>query len=167
VVIGLEEFRHTLGHFASGVTIVTTRDPNGRPVGLTASAFTSVSLDPPLVLVCVDLKARCYAAFDACRHFAINILEARQEDLSRHFASSTVDDKFDEVEPGTGQLGLPLIERALAHLECEKVSTFPGGDHTIFVGRVEAARVGAGDPLVHYRGRYDRLRSTPPPAGDR
>ena len=159
-MIGLDEFRHVLGHFASGVTIVTTHDPDGRPVGFTASAFTSLSLDPPLVLVCVDLKARCYAAFEAGRHFAINILGAHQEHLSRRFASSSVDDKFDGIAAERGRLGLPLIGGALAHLECEKIAAYPGGDHTIFVGRVQAARVGGGDPLLHYRGRYDHLGST-------
>jgi flavin reductase (DIM6/NTAB) family NADH-FMN oxidoreductase RutF len=165
-VIGLEEFRHVLGHFASGVAIVTTHDPDGRPVGLTATAFTSVSLDPPLVLVCVDLTARCYAALSACSRFAISILGAHQEGRSQRFASNA-DDKFDGAVPPAGRLGLPLIEDALAHIECEKVAAYPGGDHTIFVGRVEAARAGAGDPLLHYRGRYDRLLSTLTPSGGR
>ncbi len=159
-MIGIDEFRRVLGHFASGVTILTTRDHAGRPVGLTASAFTSVSLEPPLVLSCVDLKARCYAAFDTADLFAVNVLGSHQEHLSRRFASAVFEDKFDGLRHVPGSLGLPLIEGALAHIECAKVSTYPGGDHTIVVGRVEASTVGDGHPLVYYRGRYDRLLSS-------
>jgi flavin reductase (DIM6/NTAB) family NADH-FMN oxidoreductase RutF len=115
-----------------------------------------VSLDPPLVLICVDLKARCYPALHATDRFAINILGADQEALSRRFAS-LIDDKFDALTPDAGQLGVPLIPDALASIECEKVAAYPGGDHTIFLGRVEAMRVRAGEPLLHYRGRYNRL----------
>jgi flavin reductase (DIM6/NTAB) family NADH-FMN oxidoreductase RutF len=159
-VIGVDEFRRVLSHFASGVTILTTRDSDGRPVGLTASAFTSVSLEPPLVLVCVDRKARCHDAFDTADHFAVNVLGAHQEDLSRRFASAELDDKFDGLAHAPGALGAPLIEGALAHIECVRVSAYPAGDHTILVGRVEASAVGDGHPLLYYRGRYDRLSST-------
>ncbi len=157
-MIGADEFRHVLGHFASGVTVVTTRDAVGRPEGLTASAFTSVSLDPPLVLVCVDLEARSHAAIEACDRFAINVLGAHQEALSRRFAS-TLEDKFDGLAYHSGALGAPLLARALAHIECEKVATYPGGDHVILVGRVEALRAGDGEPLLYYRGRYGRLHA--------
>lgn len=157
-MVGLDDFRHVLGHFASGITIVTTRDGDGRPVGLTATAFTSASLDPPLVLICVDRNARCYVALEACDRFAVNILGSHQEALARRFAS-TLDDKFGGLECHAGHLGLPLIPDALAHIECEKVSAYPGGDHTILLGRVEAVRAREGDPLLHYRGRYDRLQS--------
>jgi len=157
-VIGLDDFRRVLGHFASGVTVVTARDAQGRPVGLTASAFTSVSLTPPLVLVCVDVKARCYPALYASDRFAVNILGAHQEALSQRFASN-IDHKFEALTPHPGRLGLPMIPGALAHIECEKVGIHPGGDHTIFVGRVEAATAHEGEPLLHYRGRYDRVLS--------
>ena len=157
-MVGFDDFRHVLGHFASGITIVTTRDADGRPVGLTATAFTSVSLDPPLVLICVDLKARCYAALEACERFAVNILGSHQEALARRFAS-TLEDKFHGFECHAGHLELPLIPDALAHIECEKVAAYRGGDHTIFLGRVEAVRARDGDPLLHYRGQYDRLQS--------
>jgi flavin reductase ActVB len=161
-VIGIDEFRRVLSHFASGVTILTTREGNGRPVGLTASAFTSVSLDPPLVLACVDLKARCHDAFGAAERFAVNVLGVDQEPLSQRFASAGVDDKFDGLVLVSGALGLPLLEGALAHIECAKVAAYPAGDHTILLGRVDAAAVGEGHPLLYYRGRYDRLLS----AGD-
>ncbi len=158
-MIGRDDFRHVLGHFASGVTIVTTYDEDGQPVGLTASAFTSLSLDPPLILVCVDQNARCYGALARCERFAVNILATHQESVSRRFASS-VDDKFDGLRLERGKVETPLIADALAHIECEKVAAYPGGDHTIFVGRVEASRVGPGEPLLHYRGLYDRLHSS-------
>ncbi len=159
MVVGPDDFRHVLGHFAGGTTVITARDPEDRPVGLTATAFTSVSLSPPLVLVCIDFKARCYAAFEACGRFAVNILESGQEAQARRFAS-TLEDKFDGLEFERGRSGLPLIAGALAHVECEKVGAYPGGDHTIFVGRVEVARAYGGEPLLHYRGRYDRLQSS-------
>jgi flavin reductase (DIM6/NTAB) family NADH-FMN oxidoreductase RutF len=158
MAIGPEEFRRALGHFASGVTVVTTRDADGRPIGLTASAFTSVSLTPPLILICVDHQAQSYDALKAQDRFAVSILTADQEPLSRHFASTQAR-KFDRVAFERGVSGLPLLSGALAHLECRTVHAYPGGDHTIFVAEVEVARVGSGEPLLHYRGRYDRLRS--------
>lgn len=162
MVVGPDDFRHVLSHFASGITIVTTHDADGCPTGMTATAFTALSLDPPLVLVCVDLKARCYPALAACERFAVNILEAGQEALSRRFASATIDDKFEGVAYHAGRLGLPLLDGALAALECAKVSTYPGGDHMILVGCVDAVAAGEGDPLLHYRSKYDRLQSSSP-----
>ena len=151
-----DDFRRVLSHFATGVTLVTTRDSDARPAGLTASAFTSVSLDPPLILVCVDHKAQSFPALAESGRFAINILRAEQEHLSRRFASTRLD-KFDGVSFRLGALGLPLIEGALAYLECMTVSAHREGDHTIFVGRVEHADTGSGEPLLYYRGRYNRL----------
>ena len=159
--IGPEEFRRVLGHFASGVTVVTTWDADGRPTGLTASAFTSVSLTPPLVLICVDHQAQSYEALRAHGRFAVNILSADQDPLSRHFAT-TRPNKFAHIPFQKGARGLPLLPATLAHLECRTVYTYPGGDHTIFVGEVEAAAVGEGEPLLYYRGGYNRLRLTQP-----
>jgi len=154
--ISQEEFRHTLSHFASGVTIVTTREADGRPTGLTAAAFTSVSLDPPLVLVCVDRSSNSLAALIAYGRFAVHILADDQEALSRRFASKE-DNKFSGVSFAPGKLDLPILDSALAVLECRTVHTYDGGDHTIFVGEVEAAHTGQGSPLLYYRGRYGRL----------
>ena len=159
MVISPDEFRQALGHFATGVTVVTTSDGDGRPTGLTASAFTSVSLDPPLVLVCVDHKSQSYPALRERGRFAVNILRRDQQAVSRRFASTRLD-KFDEVPFHVSAIGLPLIDAALAQLECVTVSMHVEGDHTIFVGRVERAHVGAGEPLVYYRGLYDRLSGT-------
>ena len=156
-MISPDDFRRALSHFASGVTIVTTSDGEQRPTGLTASAFCSVSLDPPLILICVDHKSQSYPHLRESGRFAINILHQGHEQLSRRFASSRLD-KFDGVAFTLGTLGVPLIDAALAHLECRTVSAYVEGDHTIFVGRVEAVDVGEGDPLLYYGGRYHRLR---------
>src|SRR5437879_3408531 len=161
-VIPPDEFRHTLSHFASGVTVITVCDRDGRPTGLTASAFTSVSLEPPLILVCVDHKSQSYPALVAGKTFAVNILSHDQEHVSRRFATTKVENKFEGVPFTLSQMGLPLLENALAQLECATVNVHLEGDHTIFVGRVERARAGAGLPLVYYRGRYDRLSGPTP-----
>jgi flavin reductase (DIM6/NTAB) family NADH-FMN oxidoreductase RutF len=155
-VVGADDFRRVLGHFATGVTILTTRDGEARPAGLTVSAFASVSLEPPLVLACVAHKAETYPALLESGRFAVNVLGADQEPLSRLFALSG-GDKFHAVPFHTGDLGLPLIDGALAHLECTTVSRHVEGDHTVFVGRVERAAAAAGEPLLYYRGRYARL----------
>jgi flavin reductase (DIM6/NTAB) family NADH-FMN oxidoreductase RutF len=156
-VINGDDFRHALSHFATGVTIVTTCDADQRPTGLTASAFSSVSLDPPLVLICVDHKSQSFPHLRESGRFAINILHCDHEHLSRRFASSRLD-KFDGVGFRMGTLGVPLLDQALAQLECQTVSAHVEGDHTIFVGRVESIHVGDGEPLLYYRGRYHRLR---------
>jgi flavin reductase (DIM6/NTAB) family NADH-FMN oxidoreductase RutF len=150
------EFRTALRNFAAGVTVVTTRDEDGRPSGLTASAFTSVSLDPPLVLVCVDHAATAHPALRAHGWFAVNVLRQEQEGISRRFAASG-GDKFDGVPCHEGKTGLPLIDGALATLECRVVGAHEAGDHTIFVGAVEAASVRNGRPLVYFHGGYHGL----------
>jgi flavin reductase (DIM6/NTAB) family NADH-FMN oxidoreductase RutF len=155
-VIAADDFRRVLGHFATGVTILTTCDSDARPTGLTASAFSSVSLDPPLVLICVDHKSQSYPALKERGCFAVNILSTEQQTLSRRCASTRLD-KFDGVPHTISDLGLPLIDGALAHLECTTVSMHVEGDHTIFVGRVERAGVGAGEPLLYFRGQYQQL----------
>lgn len=155
-MVGADDFRRVLGHFPTGVTIVTTSDGEARPTGLTVSAFSSVSLDPPLILVCVDHKSQTFPALLESGRFAVNVLTTDQQAVSNRFASTRLD-KFAEVPFRMGHLGVPLIDGALAHIECETVSTYAGGDHTIFLGRVEHVAVGKGDPLLYFRGRYDRL----------
>jgi flavin reductase ActVB len=161
------EFRTALRCFAAGVTVVTTRDQDGRPSGLTASAFTSVSLDPPLVLVCVDHAATAHPDFRAHGWFAVNVLRREQETLSRQFAESG-GDKFQDVPFHEGRTGLPLLDGALAALECEVVDAHEAGDHTIFIGRVEAATISGGRPLVYFHGGYHGLTADgSTPHGDR
>jgi flavin reductase (DIM6/NTAB) family NADH-FMN oxidoreductase RutF len=161
-VISPDEFRRVLSHFVSGVTVITVCDGDGRPTGLTASAFTSVSLEPPLILVCVDHKAQSYPALMAGKRFAVNILNLEQEAVSRRFATTKIDNKFEGVPFTLSPLGLPLLDNALAQLECETVNVHVAGDHTIFVGRVERSNASSGVPLVYYRGKYDRLSGATP-----
>jgi len=159
-VVSPDEFRRVLSHFATGVTIVTTRDTDGRPTGLTVSAFCSVSLDPPQVLVCVDHKSQSYPALRDRDRFAVNFLGERHEDVSRRFATTRLD-KFDGVPHKLSSHGVPLLEGALAQLECRTVSRHVEGDHTILVALVEEARNGAGEPLLYFRGKYRHLADTP------
>ena len=151
-----KELRRLMGHFATGVTIITTKGADGTPYGLTANAFTSLSLDPPLCIVCVDRKAESFAHFYDSKVFTVNILTTEQEDLSNRFAKSG-GDKFTGVATVPGHHGAPLIEGALAHIECRITDTLEGGDHVIHVGQVEHMHMQAGDPLLFFQGRYRRL----------
>jgi len=160
------EFRTALRSFATGVTVVTTRDREGRPSGLTASAFASVSLDPPLVLICVDHAATAHPDLRERGWFAVNILRREQEALSRRFAVSG-GDKFGGVSYHEGRTGLPLLDGSLATLECRIVEAHEAGDHTIFIAQVETASVTEGRPLVYFHGDYHSLTADgEAPAGD-
>jgi len=150
------ELRRVMGHFATGVTIVTTHDGSGRCYGLTANAVCSVSLEPPLVLVCVDKQAESHPAFEMSQAFVVNVLTAEQEELSRRFAVSG-GEKFVGLACRNGGTGTPIIEGALAHVECRVVAAHDAGDHTIYIGRVESGDVGNGDPLLFFRGKYHRV----------
>jgi flavin reductase (DIM6/NTAB) family NADH-FMN oxidoreductase RutF len=156
-VIGADDFRKVLSHFASGVTVITTTDRDGRPTGLTASAFTSVSLDPPLILVCVAHTSQSYPALSERGRFAVNFLGVKQQELSRRFATSKIIDKFDGVSHRISGLGLPVLADALAHVECVTVNAHVEGDHTVFIGRVEACDTATGDPLLYFRGQYGTI----------
>jgi 3-hydroxy-9,10-secoandrosta-1,3,5(10)-triene-9,17-dione monooxygenase reductase component len=149
-------FKAALSRFATGVTIITTREADGSPVGFTASSFTSLSLDPPLVLFCLARNAASFDAFTANPAFAVNILADGQQDISNRFAQRG-DDKFAGVATRVGKGGAPLIEGSLAGLECRTTETLPGGDHLIFVGQVEEIHLGEGGPLLYYRGQYETL----------
>ena len=151
------ELRRVLGHFATGVNVVTT-SVGGEPHGLTVNSFASLSLDPPQVIVCLKRGNRSYPAFEEATHFAVNVLAEGQLELARLFAS-TRDGKFAAVEhlPG-GASGAPLLARAHAWLECEVSQRFAvPGTHTIVVGRLLGYSLGEAPPLVFHRGRYHRL----------
>ena len=148
-------FRQALGHFASGVTVVTT-EYEGVPYGMTVSSFASVSLKPPLILICIDKLVNTHAAIAGAGRFAVNILEKKQEHLSRRFATHE-DNKFVGVAWHTGQLGLPVLEGVLTVIECQVADTLPGGDHTIFIGEVMDAGINQGSPLLYYRRGYHEL----------
>jgi flavin reductase (DIM6/NTAB) family NADH-FMN oxidoreductase RutF len=156
------DFRRALAQFASGVTAVTTRDGSGRPLGLTVTAFSSVSLDPPLVLVCVDERSETHAGFRDSGLFGVSVLAEDQEDVSRRFAWSGPA-KFETTGLVAGSTGVPLVAGALAHLECRVVAAHTAGDHTIYVGEIVALSTRAGRPLVYNQGRYRRLE---PGGGD-
>lgn len=151
-----DSFRAALGRFVSGVTVITTRDRDGRDHGMTVSAFCSASLDPPLVLACIGHEASMHAAMMQADHFGVSILAAGQEQLARRFADQR-SDRFDGVGYTRGQLGLALIDDALAHLECMVVDRYEAGDHTVVIGRVEAASSYRGPPLAYYRGGYTQI----------
>jgi flavin reductase (DIM6/NTAB) family NADH-FMN oxidoreductase RutF len=157
LVVGADDFRKVLSHFASGVTIITTCDTDGRPTGLTASAFSSVSLDPPLILICVAHKSQSYPAILERGRFGVNFLRREQEDLSRRFATSRLD-KFDGVPHHVTANGVPILTEALAHVECVTVNKHDEGDHTVFIGRVDACGTADGMPLLYFRGKYESLR---------
>ena len=156
MTVSKEEFRRALGHFASGVTVVTSKGEDGLLRGITVSAFSSVSLDPPLVLICIDKKASLHDHLKEGRHFAVNILADDQEIISRRFASKEAD-RFEGLGHREGGTGAPLINGALATIECRIVHAYPGGDHTIIVGEVLATEVIEGGPLAYFRGGYVRL----------
>lgn len=147
------ELRNVLGTFTTGVTIVTTRDAEGASHGVTANSFSSVSLDPPLVLWSQALTSRSYPAFRDSEHFAVNILADDQVAISNHFAQSK-DDKFSGIAHDVGLGGVPVLAGTTAHLECVKVATYPGGDHVVYVGRVERVGHSKRQPLAFGSGRY-------------
>lgn len=149
-------FRRALGNFATGVTIITTIDTDRTPVGLTASSFNSVSLEPPLVLWSLDRRAQCLSAFQAATHFAVHVLATHQVDLSTRFAQSGID-KFEGLacEPGRGDV--PLLKGCAAVFECRTVHRYEGGDHEIYVGHVEGFESEDHEPLIFHKGRYARL----------
>ncbi|MGW2840646.1 flavin reductase family protein [Streptomyces sp. NPDC001493] len=138
-----------MARFTSGVAIVTTSDRQGTDHGFTASSFTSVSLDPPLVLVCIARSARCHPAFQREHRFGVSILASDQGALAKRFASSS-DDKFEDVAVVRTGHGTPLMRGALCTLECETHAQYESGDHTILVGRVAETVTGGGSPLVWY-----------------
>ena len=148
-----EQYRHLLSRFPTGVTVATTIDRRGTPHGMTASAVASVSLEPPILLVCVDHSADFHAALSTARTFALSVLAHGQENLSRRFAEERTD-RFDGVPIVTGPDGLPLIEGAVAHILCERSESHEAGDHTVFFGRVTGGSIFDHKPLVHFRSGY-------------
>jgi flavin reductase (DIM6/NTAB) family NADH-FMN oxidoreductase RutF len=151
-----DAYRAVLGRFASGVTVVTARDEQGHDHGMTVSAFSSVSLSPPLIMICIGHDASLRPVIDLAKHFGVSILSASQEALSRRFA--TVGNRFEGIGFERGELGgVALLEGALAFLECRIVARHPCGDHTIVVGEVENAGNRDDRPLLYYRGGYAQL----------
>jgi flavin reductase (DIM6/NTAB) family NADH-FMN oxidoreductase RutF len=156
VTIDPQELRRVMGHFATGVTIITTKDKEGSPNGLTANAFMSLSLDPPLVLISVDKSAQCYHCFESMNGFTVNFLSEEQENISRRFATKGID-KFAGLQWREGTNGAAILHAALGYVECRIRQCHDGGDHTIVVGEVVAAHASGGQPLIFFKGKYQRL----------
>lgn len=151
-----EEFRRACARYATGVTVATVNGPDGAPDGMTVNSFTSVSLEPPLILVCIAKSARCHASFLAAKAFNVNVLREEQIDLSQHFAASK-DNRFEGLAWREGILGAPVLDGVLAVLECAVHSSFEAGDHTVFVGRAESAESHDGVPLLYFASAYRKL----------
>lgn len=152
-------FRDVMGHLAGGVAVVTSRAPDGTRCGLTATAVCSVSLEPPLVLVSVDRDSRTHEAIEASGIYAVNLLSAEHVETAERFATKEPD-KFGGLELRTATTGAPVLDACLGFLDCEVVREVPAGDHTLFVGRVEAAAIQGeevGEPLIYHLGRYGTL----------
>ena len=147
------DFRAALSRFASGVTVVTTKDAAGKQFGITVSAFCSVSLDPPLVLICIEKTTGSHHAFEESGRFTVNILAEGQATLSEHFAS-LIEDKFRSVDHAFDEHGVPLLPNSIATLQCKLFKTLDGGDHSIFLGLVEHVTVRDSGPLVYFQGTY-------------
>ena len=149
--------RDALGCFATGVTVVTCLDAAGSPFGLTANSFTSVSLDPPLLLVCIAKAAASAEALTEAANFAVNVLQTGQQPASIRF-STRDEDRFGSTPWSCGEGGAPVLKDSLGVFECERFAVYDGGDHHILVGQVVRASFDAGlDPLLYFRGRYRRL----------
>jgi len=150
------QFRQLLGHFATGVTVLTLTTPEGQPLGMTANSLSSVSLSPPLISVCVDHETDMHPVILQASEFVVNVLASDQEALARRF-SDKHEDRFDGVGYRLSPEGLVLLDGALAHFVCAREATYPAGDHTIVLGRVIGGTTHEGHPLLYYRGGYAAL----------
>jgi flavin reductase (DIM6/NTAB) family NADH-FMN oxidoreductase RutF len=146
-------FRQACGRFATGVAICTVLAPDGSPHGLTVNSFTSVSLEPPLILICVDHRANVHSFFSAATHFAVNILTASQQPLSMRFAEKGLD-RFEGIQWEAGEAGVPILPDALAQIECMIVQRLEAGDHTVLIAEVLRAAYRDGVPLLYYGSSY-------------
>jgi len=157
-----ELFRRVMGSFPTGITVLTVEREPGQVHGMTANSFTSVSLDPLLILVCIDHNARLLSYLQAQRRFGVNILKDTQQQVSAHFAKPQLD-PAEEARLGVRfqwtSTGVPLLEEALAHLACNVAAQYISGDHTIFVAEVESLELKEGEPLLYHRGKYGSLQS--------
>jgi flavin reductase (DIM6/NTAB) family NADH-FMN oxidoreductase RutF len=149
-------YRRTCAQFTTGITVVTVLDSLGHPHGMTVNSFASVSLDPPLVLVSIDLRNAILGHFISSSWFAINVLAEDQENLSRRFSSAS-ENRFVDVDWHQGASGMPVLDGVLAHLECSVVQTFEAGDHTVLLGEVRSAECREGRPLIYFDSGYRSL----------
>lgn len=153
-----DNFKKAMSRYASGVTIVTTIDEDGKKWGFTASSFSSLSLDPPMILVCLAETADCFEAFNQADIFSVNIIGPEHEELAYRFSKKNVN-KFSGGEFVDGQTGAPILPNSLVSMECSLYKSYPGGDHIILVGSVLNAHVGSSAASVWYDGQFHRLES--------
>ena len=159
-MIDVSEFRRVIGHFGTGVAIVTSCREDGGACGLTVSAVASLSLEPTLILVCVDRTSETHGWLERAGYFAVNVLEeGKGETTARRFATGGQEEKFRGIAWHPERTGAPVLDDSLAWLDCRVTAALPGGDHTIFVGEVLAADAREGTPLLYYRGGYGRFES--------
>ncbi len=151
--IDVRELRNCFGKFATGITVITAVAPDGTKIGLTVNSFSSLSLDPPMILWSLDKKSKNLMVLENASHFAVNVLASDQMDISNNFAR-TSDEKFEGVELSPSQCDLPLLSGSVAHLECKKVNMVEGGDHVIFIGQVEHFEISNKKPLLYTNGQY-------------
>jgi 3-hydroxy-9,10-secoandrosta-1,3,5(10)-triene-9,17-dione monooxygenase reductase component len=151
-----QELRRVMGHFATGVTVITTKDKDGGPNGLTANAFMSLSLSPPLIVISVDKGAACYTCFEPQNGFTVNFLSEGQEEISRRFATKGID-KFAGLQWKEGNNGAAILDGILGHVECKITQCYDGGDHTIVLGEVLNVNATGERPLLFFKGKYQKL----------
>lgn len=151
-----DAFRAVMGRFASGVTIVTATDSSGDDHGMTVSAFASVSLDPPLMVMCIDHAASMHDILVSSDYFAVNILASTQEAIARRFADTGAQ-RFEGIGYSRGENGAPILDDVLAYIECKRVSSTVAGDHTVIVGETVATSMRNARPLLYYRGGFAQL----------
>lgn len=151
--VSAAQFRELCGQFATGVSVVTALGPEGTPAGMTANSFTSVSLNPPLISVNIDVSADMHATLAQTDAFVVNILRQGQEALSRRFAEPH-DQRFEGIAHSADHRGVPVLGGTLAMLACVVEARIPAGDHTIVIGRVVGGQAGQGRPLLYHRGEY-------------
>lgn len=158
MIIQPNEFRQALSRFASGVTVISTCDHDSKPIGVTVSAFTSLSLDPPLILICLDNSTSRLSAYTEAKSFGINILASDQAPVSNAFAFPGPIPPFEQFPYQEGMLGLPMLDNTLASIECHREAVYPGGDHVIIVGAVTNASWRENrEPLIYATGQYRTL----------
>ena len=146
-----KNLRYVLSKFATGVTVVSTIDCDGKPIGMTANSFTSVSLDPPLVLWCIGINQPSYDAFLKAKGYSVSILSKDQKDICDLF-SSPVENKFSDIDYTLSDNGFPIIQKSLAWFDCLKWNNYPGGDHQILVGEIKNFYADENDPLIFWNG---------------
>ena len=154
--VSSEVFRRACGRFATGIAIAGAIDANGVPHGLTVSSFSSVSLDPPLISICLGHAIAAIDVFRQSRHFGLSILRENQREISERFAMR-LDDRFESIAWRRGETGVPLLDGVLAAIECETWQRVTAGDHDIFIGEMLRASVDDGGPLIHFTGDYGQL----------